>query len=127
MSRRRRTNRRGWYEAGKIHEALSGDMLRSKSEVIIANMLHERGVPFRYEQPLFAGDGTLRLPDFTVTLAGKTYYWEHLGRLDLTDYTEEWKLKRAWYERWFPDQLVTTEENPRLSNAAADLIATITQ
>jgi hypothetical protein len=21
------TNRRGWYEAGKIHEALSGDML----------------------------------------------------------------------------------------------------
>ena len=28
-------NRRGWYEAGKIHEALSGDMLRSKSERII--------------------------------------------------------------------------------------------
>ena len=33
------TNRRGWYEAGKIHQALSGDMLRSKSEVIIANLL----------------------------------------------------------------------------------------
>jgi exodeoxyribonuclease V alpha subunit len=121
------TSRRGWYEAGKIHEALSGDMLRSKSEVIIANLLHERGVPFRYEQPLFAGDGTLRLPDFTVTWAGNTYYWEHLGRLDLTDYAEEWKVKRAWYERWFPGQLVTTEESPRLSNAAAELIAKITQ
>lgn len=121
------TKRRGWYEAGKIHEALSGDMLRSKSEVIIANMLHERSVPFRYEQPLFAGDGTLRLPDFTITWAGRTYYWEHLGRLDLTEYTEDWKQKRAWYERWFPDQLVTTEEGPKLSSAAAELIARITQ
>ena len=120
-------NRRGWYEAGKIHEALSGDMLRSKSEVIIANLLHERSVPFRYENPLFAGDGTLRLPDFAVTWAGKTYYWEHLGRLDLTKYAEEWKLKRAWYERWFPAQLVTTEEGPKLSNAAAELIAEITR
>ena len=49
------TNRRGWYEAGKIHQALSGDMLRSKSEVIIANLLHERKISSRYEQPLFAG------------------------------------------------------------------------
>ena len=119
-------DRRGWYEAGKIHEALSGEMLRSKSEVIIANLLHERNIPFRYEQPLYAGDGTLRLPDFTVTWAGKTYYWEHLGRLDLADYADAWKKKRAWYERWFPGQLVTTEEDPRLSSAAADLIEEIT-
>lgn len=120
-------NRRGWYEAGKIHEALSGDMLRSKSEVIVANMLHAREVPFRYEQPLFAGDGTVRLPDFTISWAGKTYYWEHLGRLDLTDYAAEWKLKQAWYERWFPGQLVTTEEGAKLSGAAAELIARITE
>ena len=66
-------DRRGWYEAGKIHEALSGDMLRSKSEVIIANLLHGREIPFRYEKPLFAGDGTLRLPDFTVTWHGQTF------------------------------------------------------
>ena len=127
VAREALTYRRGWYEAGKIHEALSGDMLRSKSEVIIANLLHERNVPFRYEQPLFAGDGTLRLPDFTITWAGKTYYWEHLGRLDVTDYAEEWKRKHAWYERWFPGQLVTTEEDTKLSNAAAELIAEITQ
>jgi hypothetical protein len=121
------TNRRGWYEAGKIHESLSGDMLRSKSEVIIANMLHDNNIPFMYEQPLFAGDGTLRLPDFTITLAGKTHYWEHLGRLDLTDYVNEWKQKLAWYERWFPGQLITTEEGTHLSRMAAKLIAKITQ
>jgi exodeoxyribonuclease V alpha subunit len=91
------TQRRSWYEAGKIHEALSGDMLRSKSEVIIANMLHERRIPFRYELPLFAGDGTMRLPDFTLTWGGKTYFWEHLGRLDLIDYAEEWQRKQTWW------------------------------
>lgn len=119
-------DRRGWYEAGKIHEALSGDMLRSKSEVIIANLLHERDIPFRYEQPLFAADGTLRLPDFTVAWRGQTFFWEHLGRLDLTDYADEWQRKRAWYEHWYPGQLVTTEEGPHLSKAAAEVIDNLT-
>ena len=116
------TNRRGWYESGKIHEALSGDMLRSKSEVIIANLLHEREIPFRYEQPLFAGDGTLRLPDFTITWRGLTYYWEHLGLLEQTRYAGEWERKRSWYDRWFPGKLLTTEEGPRLSKDAAETI-----
>jgi hypothetical protein len=116
------TNRRGWYEAGKIHEALSGDMLRSKSEVIIANLLHERGIPFRYEQPLVAGDGTLRLPDFTISWRGRMFFWEHLGRLDLPNYANEWEKKCAWYERWFPGQLLTTEEGAHLSKAAAEVV-----
>ena len=118
-------NRRDWYEAGKIHEALSGDMLRSKSEVIIANLLHEREIPYRYEQPLIAPDGTLRLPDFTVTSRGRTFYWEHLGLLDQGRYADEWKRKQAWYDRWFPGQLRTTEEGPHLSKSAAEIIAEI--
>ena len=120
-------DRSGWYEAGKIHEALSGDMLRSKSEVIIANLLHEREIPFRYEEPLFAGDGTLRLPDFTVTWRGETFFWEHLGLLDLTDYAEQWEIKRAWYERWFPGQLLTTEEGAQLSRDAQAVIERLMQ
>lgn len=120
-------DRSGWYEAGKIHEALSGDMLRSKSEVIIANLLHEREIPFLYEEPLFAGDGTLRLPDFTVTWRGQTFYWEHLGRLDLTHYAKEWKVKRTWYEHWFPGQLLTTQEGPQLSKDAESVIQTLMQ
>ena len=89
-------------------------------------MLSERDVPFRYEQPLFAGDGTLRLPDFTITWNGKTYYWEHLGLLERTQYAEEWKRKLAWYDRWFPGQLLTTEEGPKLSKAAAETIERMT-
>ena len=119
-------DRSSWYEAGKIHEALNGDMLRSKSEVIVANLLHERQIPFRYEEPLFAGDGTLRLPDFTVTWRGQTFYWEHLGLLDLTKYAKEWEVKRAWYERWFPGQLLTTEEGSQLSKDAESVIERLT-
>lgn len=120
-------DRSGWYETGKIHEALSGDMLRSKSEVIIANLLHERQIPFRYEEPLFAGDGTLKLPDFTVTWRGQTFYWEHLGLLDLTEYAEKWEAKSAWYDRWFPGQLLTTEEGPQLSKDAEAVIQQLMQ
>ncbi len=119
-------NRRGWYEAGKIHEALSGDMLRSKSEVIIGNLLHEREIPFLYEQPLFAPDGTLRLPDFTVTSRGQTFYWEHLGLLDQGQYAVEWIKKKVWYDLWFPGQLLITEEGPNLSKSAENIIAQIT-
>lgn len=122
VARQELTQRRGWYEAGKIHEALTGDMLRSKSEVIIANLLHERQAPFLYEDLLIAPDGTMRLPDFTITWQGQTYYWEHLGLLDLSTYANDWKAKQAWYQKWFPGQLVTTAEGPHLSREADELL-----
>jgi hypothetical protein len=68
-----------WYEEGKIHQSLASVMVRSKSEVIIANMLAERNIPFRYEIPLQAPDGTFYLPDFTITWNGERWYWEQLG------------------------------------------------
>ena len=46
-------------------------MVRSKSQVIIANMLFDRDIPFRYERPMYAQDGTFHLPDFTVTWRGE--------------------------------------------------------
>jgi ATP-dependent exoDNAse (exonuclease V) alpha subunit len=75
-----------WYEEGKIHEALAGCMVRSKSEVIIANLLATAQIPFHYEVPLFASDGTFYLPDFTVEWRGRKFFWEHLGMLDKPEY-----------------------------------------
>lgn len=100
----------GWYEAGKIHEALTGDMVRSKSEVIIANMLHERGIKFYYEKPLFASDGTMYLPDFTLIWNGEEIYWEHVGKISDPKYAADWEEKLAWYMKYFPGQLRTTFE-----------------
>ena len=114
---------RGWYEEGKVHHTLSEFMVRSKSEVIISNLLADRDIPFLYEAPLRAPDGTFCLPDFTVTAGGRQWYWEHLGMLDKPEYRTRWEQKRAWYDRWFPGQLLTTEDSPELSTEAVDLIS----
>lgn len=115
----------GWYEEGKIHRTLADVMVRSKSEVIIANMLFERDIPFRYEQPLFASDGTFCLPDFTITARGEQWYWEHLGRLDDEKYRNHWETKQAWYNQFFPGRLLVTTESGQLSHDAQALITTI--
>jgi hypothetical protein len=109
-------------EEGKIHSTLTSYMVRSKSEVIIANMLFERDIPFRYETPLFAKDGTFYLPDFTVTWNGEDWYWEHVGRLDREDYRNHWETKKEWYERFFPGRLVMTLESGDLSKDSNAII-----
>ncbi len=111
-----------WYEEGKIHQTLADIMVRSKSEVIIANMLTERDIPFQYEVPLYASDGTFYLPDFTVKWSGEIWYWEHLGRLDNDEYRHHWETKQEWYNKFFPGRLVTTLESGTLSKEAETLI-----
>lgn len=108
---------RTWYEEGKIHSTLLEFMVRSKSEVIIANMLFDNGFEdVEYEQPLIAPkDGTFYLPDFTVKWRGKTFYWEHLGMLDIPKYKKHWDEKQAWYDKHFKGQLITTVESKTLS------------
>lgn len=111
------------FSRKRIHETLSGDFVRSKSEVIIANILYQSGILFRYEALLTAPDGSSRLPDFTIVWHGVTYYWEHLGMLDVDDYSQEWEIKKAWYKTHFPNQLITTEESSTLSQETRQIIA----
>lgn len=100
-----------WYEEGKIHRTLTEQMVRSKSEVIIANMLADRSISFTYETQLRAPDGTFYLPDFTIKWRGDEWYWEHLGMLHDKRYRNHWKTKKAWYEKHgFADHLIVTEE-----------------
>ena len=116
-------NRKGWYEEGRIHEALSGEMVRSKSELVIANLLHERDVPFEYEVPLRATDGTMYLPDFTVVWQGEKWFWEHWGMVSDKDYRAHREKKIAWYEEHFPGRLIETFEGRDLSAQAEAHIA----
>lgn len=113
---------RDWFKEEKKLATLSEYFVRSKSEVIIANMLVSEEVPFVYEEPLYAPDGTMFLPDFTVKFKGETYYWEHVGRLDLPKYKAHWEKKEKWYEKNFPGKLLTTYEGKDLSTAAMDII-----
>ena len=113
---------RNWYADKRDISTISKYFVRSKSEAIIANMLKEREIEFKYEEPLYAKDGTMFLPDFTVTFRGETYYWEHVGRIDKSDYKEHWKKKKEWYDKNFPGKLIITEEGRNLSIDAKSII-----
>lgn len=73
--------------------------MRSKSEVIIADLLHGLGLPYGYEQPFTGPDGSVRYPDFTIDDAetGRRILIEHLGMMDRPDYVRRWKAKEKWY------------------------------
>lgn len=82
-----------------IHRTTSGILVRSKNEVIIANLLSQLGVDWTYEEPFAGTDARIVRPDFTIrTGAGTTVIWEHLGMLDNPKYRRKWEIKRAWYE-----------------------------
>lgn len=88
-----------FLEKGLIHRTERGDLVRSKSELVIADKLHARGVEYAYEQPVAIGERRTRYPDFTISdhARGVTFYWEHLGMLDDPDYRTRWERKRAEY------------------------------
>lgn len=111
-----------WYESGKKIATLSEYFVRSKSEAIITNLLVDREIPFKYEEPLYAPDGTMFLPDFTVTFRGEEYYWEHVGRTNDPAYMAHWTKKEAWYNKHFPGKLITTFEGNELTTDADAVI-----
>ncbi|WP_298210237.1 AAA family ATPase [Acidovorax sp.] len=83
-----------------IYLTENGDLVRSKSEWIIADKLKAAGIKYQYEQPLIL-DGVERLPDFTIRDedAGTVWYWEHNGMLSDGEYKKRWERKEAAYRR----------------------------
>ena len=85
-------------DGSHIHRSANNELMRSKSEVIVANTLRHLGIEYSYEELLRMRDDTVREPDFTIRRPGKpTVYWEHLGMLDLSGYRADWEAKLAWY------------------------------
>ncbi|QOZ36992.1 ATP-dependent RecD-like DNA helicase [Bradyrhizobium sp. CCBAU 53421] len=87
------------YAAHLIYRTTRGELVRSKSELLIAEKLHALGINYQYERPL---DGTARpgrlRPDFSfIDDSGEIILWEHLGRLDQAKYREGWEWKQQWY------------------------------
>lgn len=89
-----------FMEERLIHRTLNGEGVRSKSEVIIANMLRLKGIEYIYERPLKGKDGSVRYPDFTIedSESGRTIYWEHLGMMIDPEYRQRWEKKLEWYK-----------------------------
>jgi hypothetical protein len=126
-----------FLEAGLIHRTRKGIAVRSKSEVIIADLLFAKGIDFQYERPLVAADGSWRSPDFTIEddTTGTVVYWEHLGMLQRPSYRRKWEQKLAWYRAngVLPHHegggpagvLVTTEDGADGSISSADIEALV--
>jgi ATP-dependent exoDNAse (exonuclease V) alpha subunit len=89
-----------FLEDGLIHRTERGELVRSKSELVIADKLYSRGISYAYEQALLLEGGRLRYPDFTIAdhAKGVTYYWEHLGLMGDSKYRAGWERKRKEYE-----------------------------
>ena len=102
------------YPEKRIFKTASGNMVRSKSEVLIDMALYTNKIPFRYECELNLDELTL-FPDFTIKhpKTGKIYYWEHFGRMDDPKYAQGavQKLKSYIENGIIPNiDLITTYE-----------------
>lgn len=110
----------------KIHKTENGIWVRSKSEVIIANILFRSDIDFEYEKKLFYNATQWKEPDFTIRHNGKTWFWEHLGLLGDEKYNEDWEEKKRIYKKLGVfDFVITTKESAILSSKANDEILKI--
>lgn len=79
---------------------LKGERVRSKSEVIIADRLFAKGIPYKYECPLKVGKEIIH-PDFTILRISdrKVLYHEHCGKMTDPEYTKEIPGRAIKYTR----------------------------
>ena len=106
------------------HITSDGTIVRSKSELIIYELLLQYHITFRYEKPIIIGGVEYR-PDFTILLPdGRVIYWEHAGMMIKEEYRERHKKKMNAFESagivpW--DNLIVTYDD-RYGNININLI-----
>ncbi len=105
------------YEKPEGFISDNNEIMRSKSEVLIANCLKKQGIPYRYECVIKIGQKSVA-PDFTIlnVRTRTVILWEHLGLLDNPEYLERSIEKITLYEMngYFPgDNLIITFETAK--------------
>ena len=92
------------YSENLKFETDQGELVRSKSEIIIANLLYQNQnhILYKYERPLelnVEGRSKTIYPDFTILSKriGKIIYWEHAGRMDDSYYVNDFVKKLNTY------------------------------
>lgn len=105
------------YPEQRKYETEQGELVRSKSEKIIADTLYKMKIPYRYEARLCLDNNKIIYPDFTCLnlRTRKTIYWEHLGLLGVNDYANKNFEKLEAYEQngiFLGDELMISMEMP---------------
>ena len=80
------------------HIDAKGELMRSKSEVLVANALAVRSIPYRIEEAMRIGNETV-VPDFVVVSQrlNREIYWEHFGRMFEEKYQRRYAHKMLLY------------------------------
>ncbi len=90
---------KGFSATDPYHFTKKGERVRSKSEVIIADMLNDLNISYKYECPVDLKNRVVH-PDFTILKMPerKIYYWEHFGKMGDIDYVKRNMKKVLDYE-----------------------------
>lgn len=77
-----------------------GEVVRSKTEKILADLFYDAKVPYKYECPLWLTPNQSIYPDFTFLdpETGEEVYWEHFGKMDDPAYANRSLEKIKLYE-----------------------------
>lgn len=111
------------------YKCISGNVVRSKSESMIDLVLYLNHIPYHYEEALQLGE-TILYPDFTIRHpnTGKTFYWEHFGMMDNSNYSKNVYSKLQLYNSFqiIPTiNLITTfetQESPLNSETVEKIV-----
>jgi hypothetical protein len=122
---RTHSNTRGFREDRLMHRTIRGELVSSKNELAIANILYglekEGHLSYSVEPKLPFSDAWGRWADFEITAGGNSWYWEHCGRLDDETYRRRWNTKKELYKKNgfsiyslenLKGRLIVTEDGP---------------
>ena len=90
-----------YHPEEKVYPTKKEEMVRSKSEVMIADMYYELGIPYRYEAEVQLSNGKIKYPDFTLLniRTREIIYHEHLGLMDDENYRKANLIKLDEYRK----------------------------
>ncbi len=87
------------YSKNYKHQTDKGDLVASKSEEMIANMLFAMDIEYEYEKEMILLGHTV-IPDFVIKRKnGKMKIWEHAGLLEMEEYARRFNEKLNIYEK----------------------------
>ena len=98
--------KKAFEENDSDYYTANSERVRSKSEILIADALSRRNIPYRYEYPIhISGIGTVH-PDFIClnVRKRKEYIWEHNGMMSDSDYADYAikKIKMYTQDGYYP-------------------------
>lgn len=104
----------------------NNELVRSKSEINIANALKKNGIPYKYEAELKLKGGAVIYPDFTIldVKNRREVYWEHRGMMDDREYCRDSvrRIKLYANNNLFPgDGLILSEETSATPLGTTDI------